>query len=115
MKNSIIQTQEFKRDISFYLKKRLLLQDDFDEFKDVLTDNPEMGDLVPGAGGVRKARLKSASRGKSGGFRVCYYYVSSAYEIFLLMIYAKNDQEDLTPTDKKILKATAKIIDGEKP
>jgi hypothetical protein len=55
-------------------------------------------------------RLKSASRGKSGGFRVCYYDVTRKNEIYLLMIYAKNQQENLTAEDKKDFKALVNIL-----
>jgi hypothetical protein len=61
---------------------------------------------------VRKARLKSSSRGKSGGFRVCYYDVTQKGKIYLLLIYPKNVQEDLTPEDKKTLKELVNILRG---
>lgn len=110
----ITLARPFKRDVGGFLKKRLLLPDDFEEFQKVLIQNPEMGDVIAGTGGVRKVRLKSASRGKSGGFRVCYYYITKKYEIYLLWIYAKNEQEDLTSEDKKILKDMAKSAEEEK-
>lgn len=88
------------------------MDDDFKEFQEVLIQNPEMGDAIPGTGRVRKVRLKSASGGKRGGFRVCYYYVTKNYEIYLLSIYAKNEKEDLDSDDKKLLKQMAKILDG---
>ena len=48
-------------------------------------------------------------RGKRGGIRVIYYYVDSAGTIYLLMAYAKNEQADLTPSQKKALK---QVIEG---
>ncbi|HEV2916800.1 MAG TPA: hypothetical protein VGW78_03570 [Candidatus Babeliales bacterium] len=102
MGKRIFQARPFKRDVDSLLKKRLLLRDDFDEFQKVLTQNPEMGDIIVGTGG------------KSGGFRVCYYYVTKKYEIYLLWIYAKNVQEDLTTEDKKILKDIVKSMDEDR-
>lgn len=81
-----------------------MLQEDFDDFKKQLAENPEMGDIIQGTSGVRKARLKSASRGKSGGSRICYYDVTSKNSIYLLLIYTKNQQEDITTDQKKVLK-----------
>jgi mRNA-degrading endonuclease RelE of RelBE toxin-antitoxin system len=75
MEKKIILARPFKRNIEGFLKKRLLLHDDFEAFQKVLIQDPEMGDVIVGTGGIRKVRLKPASRGKSGGFRVCYYYV----------------------------------------
>jgi len=67
--------------------------------------------MIPGTGGVRKTRLKSASKGKRGGFRVCYYFhdVGSG-ELYLIALYAKNEQENLTSDEKKELKAFANTI-----
>ena len=110
MKRKIIQLSHFSKKLDGLLKKRHILFKDFDEFQNELAENPEMGDVVSGTGGVRKARLKAPSRGKSGGFRVCYYDITSDNEIFLILIYPKNKQEDLTPAEKKELKETVTII-----
>lgn len=75
-----------------------------------MAENPEQGDVIPGAGGIRKTRLKSASKGKSGGFRVCYLNVDDRLIIFLLFIYAKSDQENLSSAEKKELKQIAEAI-----
>ncbi|MBS4167244.1 hypothetical protein NEOC65_002350 [Neochlamydia sp. AcF65] len=48
-----------------------------------------------GSGGIRKARLKSTSKGKSGGFRVCYLDTEDRAILVLLSIYSKNEQENL--------------------
>jgi hypothetical protein len=56
--------------------------------------------IVPGTGGVRKARWARPGRGKSGGVRVIYYYwrtieasAQQAWdrEVYLLSVYAKNE------------------------
>jgi hypothetical protein len=104
MKRKINQTRYFSKSLNSLLKKRQILEEDFDDFKEELAKNPEMGDIVSGTSGVRKTRLKSASRGKSGGSRICYYDINHRNEIYLLLIYAKNQQEDLTAEDKKDLK-----------
>ena len=110
MKRKIKQTIDFSKAIDSFLKKRQLLQQDFDLFEKELAENPDIGVLVPGTNGVRKVRLKSSSRGKSGGFRVCYYYVTHKYEIYLLLIYAKNQQENLTAEDKKDFKELVNVL-----
>lgn len=104
----IILTSHFNKTLEDLVKKRQLLQQDFDDLTRELATNPEMGDLIVGTGGLRKVRLKSASRGKSGGYRIGYYYFIKGNKIFLLSIYAKNVQENFTVQQKKELK---KIID----
>lgn len=66
------------------------------DFKKSLAENPEQGDVITGTGGIRKIRLKSASKGKSGGFRVCYLNIEDQLILFLLFIYAKNEKENLS-------------------
>jgi hypothetical protein len=60
--------------------------------------------VIPGLGGIRKIRLKSSSKGKSGGFRICYFYYQENEGLYFIWIYAKNEQENLTPDQKKLLK-----------
>jgi mRNA-degrading endonuclease RelE of RelBE toxin-antitoxin system len=92
MKTKIIQSKQFSKTIDGLLKKRQLLLEDFNDFQRKLVEFPEVGDIITGTGGVRKTRLKSASSGKSGGFRICYYFLTQDNELFLLLIYAKNVQ-----------------------
>ena len=68
---------------------------------------------MPGAGtgGVRKARWGRERKGKSGGVRVIYYYWLRDGEVYMLSIYAKNEQADMTAADKK---AARKFVEALK-
>lgn len=110
MKRKIIETENFSKVIDGLIRKHKLLPVDFAEFKKNLAKNPEEGDIIPGAGGMRKTRLKSASKGKKGGFRVCYIDDPENEELFLVLIYPKNEQENITPAEKKALKEMKNII-----
>jgi len=66
--------------------------------------------VIPGTGGIRKARLKSASKGKRGGFRVCYLNIEEKLILFLLFVYPKNEQENLSSQEKIELKQLVEII-----
>jgi hypothetical protein len=76
------------------------------EIQSDLLENPERGRLIQGTGGVRKGRVADPMRGKgkSGGFRYMYYYIEQDGQVFLLMIFSKNEQADLTSVQKKMLK-----------
>lgn len=113
MKRKITPTRQFSKAVDNLLKKGQLLQEDFDNFVRQLAEYPKMGDVIPGVSGVRKIRLKSASRGKRGGFRVCYYFFTINNEIYLIQIYAKNVQEDLTMQEKRDIKLLISIIRGQ--
>ncbi|CAA6679229.1 MULTISPECIES: type II toxin-antitoxin system RelE/ParE family toxin [unclassified Lentimonas] len=80
------------------------------ELKEELTRNPEKGNLLRGTGGFRKIRMRLQGRGKSGGARVIYYYLSDDGVVYLVSLYAKNVQEALTAKQTKQLKELSTVI-----
>ena len=52
----------------------------FRALQQLLMTQPEAGDLMPGAGGLRKPRFPDARRGKGkcGGLRVIYFWWGAA-------------------------------------
>jgi hypothetical protein len=75
------------------------------EIQSDLLENPERGKVVQGTSGARKSRATNPSRGKGkrGGFRYLYYYIKRDEQIFLLMLFDKDDQDNLTKEQKKAL------------
>jgi hypothetical protein len=69
-----------------------------------LSVRPESGDLIKGSGGIRKLRWSGSGRGKRGGIRVIYYYLTEDEQIFMLYAYPKNKKDDLTADQLKQLK-----------
>ena len=69
---------------------------------------PEAGTLIPGSGGLRKLRWRGSGRGKSGGYRIIYYWRSRKGEIWLLTIYAKSEETDIP---RHVLRAIRKEIE----
>ncbi len=74
----------------------LLTRDDRAILISTLAENPLAGDLVPGLGGIRKLRFAPAGRGKSGAFRVIHYYAGVNLPVLALLIYAKNEQDNIS-------------------
>ena len=64
---------------------------------------PEQGALIPGSRGLRKLRWGVEGRGKRGGLRVIYHWDASQELAYMLFVYAKNEQGDLTPAQVKVL------------
>lgn len=58
--------------------------------------NPEIGSLIRGGGGIRKARVSASGRGKRGGARMVYYWVKSRHQIYMLTAYAKAKADSLS-------------------
>lgn len=77
----------------------------YGELQAALASNPELGVVIPGGGGLRKVRWGAQGRGKRGGVRVIYYWHVAPQEIDMLLVYAKNEQDNLTPNQLKILPA----------
>ena len=69
-----------------------------------LVGRPDAGMVIPGSGGLRKLRWAATGRGKRGGARVIYYCYVEASRTYLLLLYAKNERDDLSPEQKRTLK-----------
>ena len=70
-----------------------------------LVGNPEAGAIMPGSGGLRKVRWRLPGRGKRGGARLIYYWNRATERVYLLFLYPKNVQADLTPAQLRVLRA----------
>ena len=80
-----------------------LEDDDYRALQVVLVLRPEQGAVIPGGAGLRKLRWAAAGRGKRGGLRVIYYWAPREATIYMLYLYAKNEQGDLTTSQVHIL------------
>lgn len=58
--------------------------------------NPLAGDLIVKGKGLRKVRIAGKGKGKSGGYRVIYYYWSENKPIELYFAFAKNQMSNLS-------------------
>ena len=86
---------------------KLLTDDEYHDLQVVLAENPKAGDVIPGAGGLRKLRWRAAGRGKRGGLRIIYYCWSE-HRLYLIFAYDKTEQGDLTHEQLKTLRAYVK-------
>jgi mRNA-degrading endonuclease RelE of RelBE toxin-antitoxin system len=82
----------------------LLSDDEFALFQGFLFSNRKAGAVIQQTGGLRKVRWAVQGKGKSGGVRVIYFYVTPATQIRLIAIYKKGIKDDLSAAEKKILK-----------
>ncbi len=101
-------TNEFNRQIKHLHKRNAKLQSDLLAF--FQSFNAEAHPVIPGAGGVRKARMRASGRGKSSSYRVIYY-VQLGTRIWLLTIYDKTRKENLTESEKQQIEALIRDIE----
>ncbi len=74
---------------------------------------PEKWPVISGTGGIRKARAARGSSGKSGGVRIIYYFWQDDETVYFLDIYAKNEKENISGADKKLMKQLVKRHKGD--
>jgi mRNA-degrading endonuclease RelE of RelBE toxin-antitoxin system len=101
---------EAQKDIKHLKRKYPAITGEVRKLVIQLENDERPGDKIPGVGyDVYKVRLPnpSAQRGKSGGFRAIYY-VQMADSVFLLTIYSKTEQADISPEAiRRILEAAS--------
>ena len=100
-----IETPTFTRAVT-----TLLLDDDYAKLQAQLLENPELGPLIKGGGGIRKLRFATAGRGKSGGVRVIYFWKKENEQIYFLLIYSKSKQDNVTDEEAAILRSYVKEL-----
>jgi hypothetical protein len=75
-----------------------------------LAENPEAGDILKASGGCRKIRIAKAGRGKSAGYRVITWFGGGDIPVFLLSVFAKGQQANLSDEECNVLaKLTATL------
>ena len=87
-----------------------LTDEDLKTLEIELLNNPEIGALIQGTGGVRKMRFAFENQGKSGSARVIYVDFEIKEKLYLLGAYAKNVKESLTQEEKNSLKKLTTIL-----
>ena len=105
MRAIFVESREFTEWVAEFLP-----DDTYAALQQVLMDQPDKGNVMPGCGGLRKVRVADPKRGQGqrGGARVIYLYVAEAKWFFMLDIYGKDEKDDLSPAEKKSL---AKLVD----
>lgn len=98
-----IETPVFTKQI-----KALLPDSEYRKLQEALLMRPDIGDLIPGSGGLRKIRWNASGSGKRGGLRVIYYWDVPDSAFFMLVVYKKAKKEDLTQNQIKTLRKLVK-------
>ncbi len=94
-----VETPLFTADVEAWLSR-----DEYRTLQLALLLRPDAGKVIPKSGGLRKLRWRQAGRGKRGGARIVYYWMNQEKVIYLLTMYRKTKQSDLTPKQLRILR-----------
>jgi hypothetical protein len=96
---TVAETGVFSRDID-----AMLPPNQRDLVIDSIARDPTGGDLIPGAGGLRKRRIALSGRGKRGGARVITLYLGDRLPVYALFVFAKNERADLSSEQRQLLR-----------
>jgi len=105
MKYQLVFTDWFNRQLQALRKDNPSLRTDLDTFFESF--DAQAHPIIPHTSGARKARMKAKSKGKRGGYRVIYYVITNENEVWLITIYDKVKQENLSADEST---RVAKII-----
>jgi len=95
----IIETPIFTK-----LIQQLMSDDEYKNLQEALVTRPDRGAVIKNSGGLRKVRWALEGRGKSGGVRVIYYWMTQDDQLYMLFAFPKNAQENLTDVQTKQLR-----------
>lgn len=87
--------------------------EDLRRLGNILLNNPKLGEVIKGTGGLRKIRIPINHKGKRRSGRVIYIDIDVKETIYFLDIYVKNEKIDLTEDEKKVMRAVVKILKEE--
>lgn len=85
-------------------RKDLLSDDEFQQLQTYLLENYHLGSYLIGTGGCQKIRWAIGSKGKSAGIRVIYYVALPKGRLYLLLVYTKNEQDNLSREQIAVVK-----------
>ena len=107
MRMEIVRTRVYAKRIAKLLSDKEVLVAEQE-----IIENPLKFPVISGTGGVRKARAARGASGKSGGVRIIYYYMADDGLIYMLDVYAKNEQENIIEAEKKIFREIVRELKG---
>ena len=96
---------------SFFTKQvtSLFKDDEYAEIQGYMIKNPDIGDIISGSGGIREFRWSLNERGKRGGVRILYYWHVSEDVFYMLLMYPKGKQANLTKEQLKQLRSLVQL------
>jgi hypothetical protein len=106
---TVVATQSFDAAV----KATKMSEGEVDDATDTIAGNPQGGVVLAGTGGVRKARLAGRGKGKSGGYRVVWWFGGGDIPVFLLTVFGKDEKDNLSQAERNALKRlTATLRDS---
>ena len=109
MTREFVRLHEFEKQC----KKIGLNDNDVRVIENVILDNPTIGDVLMGTGGIRKFRIALENRGKSSGARVIFIDFANFSKTYLLTVFAKGEADNLSKAERNELFKLVVLLKNE--
>ena len=96
MNFEIVYTDNFKRELKRLAKKYRSLKNDLEGLISALEENPAQGTSIRKDCYKIRMAIASKRKGKSGGARIITHIHVAGNQVYLLSIYDKSDQENIS-------------------
>jgi len=103
MSYSIVALPTFATKFKKLAKKYKKIKFDVQELNRELISNPKIGIALQYNCYKIRVANSSTPTGKSGGFRIVYYFVDRDNKVFLMAIYSKTQKENLSDSELREL------------
>lgn len=106
MTRTFIQTREFSRrwdELGFD-------DDDLRRIEIEILENSIKYPIIPGTGGLRKARVALTGKGKSSGARVCFVDFVIYETVYLITVYGKKEKANLSMVERNEIKRALDLL-----
>lgn len=105
---TVTETEQFIRKA-----EKLMSVSEKTELINYVASDPKRGEIIPKTGGVRKLRFAREGQGKSGSYRVIYYYYDESNPVLLFTVFGKNERSNITDAEKNALYTVIQAIKKE--
>ena len=99
MNYEVYLTETFQKCVKILKKKYRHIKEDLTDAVQILKENPNVGDSIPGWNKeIWKIRAVSSDikKGKRTGFRIIYLWKTKEFNVYLLAIYFKGEKENIS-------------------
>jgi hypothetical protein len=115
VRRRFVESRGFSEDRKRLEHAREFSHDDMVVLEQRILADPEVGDLVPGTGGLRKVRAaqREVRRGKRGGVRVYYLDLPRRGVTHLVAIFGKREKADLSKVERQAVTVLVRQLKEE--
>src|ERR1017187_7338147 len=98
--HTVIETADYLQDA----KDAGLSRQEMAAIIEIISSDPNAGDVMVETGGARKLRFGVGGTGKRGGIRTVHYFGGDDVPVFMLAVIKKGDRDNLSKAESNALR-----------